>query len=211
LDNNFNDLHLIFDPITEITDIIRNYFNSIVCDNTTLANKIIQWGCSVKPSLTLLIGPSSSGKTTLIQFIQSLYGPYVAFHSIHNTQDIDYKLVRTYFYDDDDNSILDDEETIRNHPCDHLVIVCKDKNIKITKNYGDRIVNSLIFHDSIKQSNCKSDIINKITTLKQLGSTLGWCLENSTIRCHNEDYATSGFRNIFRGNCGIVLFVKVIR
>ena len=162
-------------PVKEITDTIRSFFRAFNCSDEQLATVVINWGCSLNPSLTVVSGPSCSGKSTLVKFVQKLYGPFVASSLEHEAGNVNYDLVRTCFYDD--VNLTEDE--IKNHPCSHIVLVVTEDTID--DNYAGRIVNRLKFVAPINESNIKEGIINNVTTLKQLSSGLAWLLSNNIV------------------------------
>jgi len=168
-------IYLPYDPIKETTNLVSSFIHKISCSPNEIATTILRWGCRTEPSITLIIGPPSSGKTTLIEIAQVLYGSFATCETTHKSDIVDYDLVRTCF--NDNESLLNDKNLIKNHPCRHLVFTCLD-DPKIGNTFGDRTVHYLKFNNSIDIHNRIPNITTKLSTRKQLGSLLGWCLAN---------------------------------
>jgi len=113
----------------------------------------------------IISGPSACGKTTL------LYGPYAC-----GINDMDNKLAHVCCLDD--VSVLT-EEFVKACTCTHLIVV-SDLS-EITDNYGDRKVMRLTLTDPIDFDDIIENVVTKLSTRKQLGSLLGWCLQNYDI------------------------------
>lgn len=162
---------LPFDPASseEITVLSENFLTGFKCNDIDLATMIISCASRLEPTLTIINGPSGSGKTTLLSILKILYGPF-ATDNFHDK--VNYDLVRTCFIDDE--SILQDEEHVKIHPCKHLVVSCESSSIP--RSWGGRLVNHLHFEEKI--SDPVSDIVRKLSTRKQLGSIFGWALKH---------------------------------
>lgn len=180
---------LSFNPSKDETELVTKFINSFKCDQKELANTIARWGCAVIPTITFVTGPGGSGKTALSEFTQALYGPFSVSSTIDNV-DYDCDLVRTCFIELDGQEVPD-EETIRNHPCSHLVIITNKSDI-VGDTYAGRRVCRLTFTGPIENSD--PTILTRICTRKHLGSALGWVLKNyspSTFNTGNSGSVSS--------------------
>lgn len=168
-------VHLPYDPVKDTTDLVGNFLSALSCSSESLAAHLCRFGCRTNPSLTLIIGPASSGKSTLCKVAQSLYGPFTACSIADKAGVADYDLVRTCFFDD--GSSLN-EEFVSQHPCSHLVFTSlEDPNIGDT--YGGRKVFRLVLDAPVDSDAVNAELVSKLSTRKQLGSLLGWCFQNS--------------------------------
>lgn len=166
---------LSFDPVKTESLLVEKYFDRLHCDKSDLATHLVRWGCGLKPSLTIISGPTLSGKSTLLKVGQTMYSPYACSSEQHATGSVNYKLVRTCFCDD--SSLLSDEEAVRSHPCDHLVVTVTGETDTEMKKFGGRKVKHLVLSESVEPSMVKDSIATNLCTRKQLSHVLGWALK----------------------------------
>ena len=173
--SHFFTTRLPYDPSSETTSVVDRFVNAFSCSKEDLATHLSRWGCRTKPSVTVIVGPASSGKTTLCKVAQALYGPFTT-SSDKEGDKADYDLVRTCFFDE----ILD-EHQVAAHPCRHLVFTSLENALeeKPGDGYGGREVFTLVLDSPINPEKSSPNAVSTVTTLKQLGSLLGWCLKNS--------------------------------
>jgi hypothetical protein len=174
---------LPYDPSKTTTDLVSTFVNSFKCDSKVLATHLIRCGVSVVPTLTIVTGPKGSGKTTFLEVVRALYGPYAC-----SVGDMDNKLARVCCLDD--VSLLS-EDFVKKHSCDHLVVACD--SLECDDFYGDRRVKRLTFTDPIDEDDLLENVVTKLTTRKQLGSLLGWCLQNYDVSLFQSQPRSSGF------------------
>lgn len=160
---------------------VENYFLELNAEDNNLANFILSCGSRLNNTLTIVYGPPASGKSTIVNLVRALYGPYACSEAEHTAGIVNYDLVRTCFYDTD--SPLKDPSLIKNHPCGHIVVVT-DSYIN-PDILCSRLLRKLHFLDSIPVNNRKQNIILNLTTRKQLSHLLGWCLENYDTELFN--------------------------
>ena len=171
----FFTVRLPYDPCQDTTKVVEKFVSSFDCTSKDLANNLTRWGCRDKRTMTVIVGPASSGKSTLCQVAQALYGPFATSSTVDNAGSVDYDLVRTCFFDE--NKVLD-EDSVAAHDCHNLV--CTSLEIpSFDESYGGREVFTLVLGSPIDSAKASVDTVSKITTSKQLGSLLGWCLKNN--------------------------------
>ncbi|CAH6419021.1 Hypothetical protein HVR_LOCUS209 [uncultured virus] len=165
-------VRLSCDPTKETTDNVKKFTSSFNCSEKELASHVIRCGARVEPTVTFVSGIGNDGKTTLSKALQVLYGPFACSFVDHEAGKIDYKIARTCFYDE-----VPSEETIRNHPCNHLVINTQDRKMvkTLSKNYAGRKLHHLKL-TTISEESRDTDVLNKISG--DSGSLLGWALQN---------------------------------
>ena len=175
-------VRLPFD-ISQNTSAINDEYFSTLCgpssntDASSIANFIVSCGCRLSDSITIITGAPKSGKKTLLNLVQSLYGPYACGEADHNNGDVNYDFVRTCFYDNDD--ILSDEFLLQKHPCGHIVLVSNTTDpTKIPKTFSGRSVRTITLSSTIPPLNQDKSIIDRLSTRKQLARFLGWAAEN---------------------------------
>lgn len=174
----FFSVRLPYDPVKEIYPVTQKFMDAFPCDKSNLATSIVRWGCLDKRSLTIVKGNGSNGKSTLVEYVQHLYGPFVCKGTPHLADDVDTSLVRTCFIPEQDESgFITNEAMIKDHPCLNLVYVTNE-NITLPHTFGNRKVYYLEFTEPIPEEKQVSDILRRVTTRKQLASGLGWCLVN---------------------------------
>ena len=165
-------VRLPYDPSSKVTKLVQKFVSNFNCSPKILANHLIRCGCKLKPTITFVIGPGDSGKSTLSHVIQSLYGPFTA----SSNDKVINNFARTYFYGDEPDFSHADIEAINNNPCPHLVINCCT-DPKIDDKFKSRTVHRLILNNRVASDDKDVAILSKITTRKQLGSLLGWSLK----------------------------------
>ena len=163
---------LPYDPVKETTEVVSRCVRNFNCDKTDLATTLV--GCSLRKdrTLTIVSGPKGSGKTLVLQLVKALYGPFVCTQEEHKSGSVNYDLVRTCLID---SSSLPSEEKIRRHPCSNLVVTCESSSLEGV--FGGRTVRTLLLTAPVDKDNVKT-WISKLSTRKQLGSLLGWSLQN---------------------------------
>lgn len=194
---------LSYDPVmnkdgseSEPTPRLAAYLNGLNCDHTKLATTIARCAVSNGRGLTVLSGPGNSGKTTLLRVIHAMFYPFVCTQSEYDALGTDRDRVRTCLIDD--LSSLS-EEMIADHPCDHLLVVRESSNLEGT--FGGRTVTTLALTAPIKKELRVSDFHTKLSTRKQLGHLLGWCLPKQELNIRSKSSVLENFLNNVSG-CG---------
>ncbi len=157
---------LDYDIGDETTELGKNYVKRLKCDTTKLANTIIRCGVIADKFMTIVCGPKKSGKSSLVQIIRKLYGPFVCEQSEYNESD---KNIRSCIID---NNELPTTEFVDNHQCEHLIVTCESTNIK--HRFGDRKVIVLKLSEPITPNKVVDNIVVKMTTKLQMASLLYW-------------------------------------
>ena len=177
-------VRLPFDISRNISDIVDEYFSNICgpgrkTDAADVADFIVSCGCRLSDSITVITGPPESGKKTLLNLVRTMYGPYACSGPDHDGGDVDYNLVRTCFYENDD--LLFDENLVSNHPCQHIVLISEAHDLP--KTYGYRSVRKLNLSQSIRPWKQERYIISRLSTRKHFASVLGWAAKKyNTVR-----------------------------
>lgn len=153
-----------YDPCTEESPIVEKFTSKY--DATEFATLLLNCGGNYNKKgkrLTIISGPGNSGKTTILNVIKALFGPYVAYENNYSEH------VRTCLFDRD---TLPSEKVIADHPCDHIVVTATE--LEMSGKYAGRDVTTF----KVKKHEDLSNIVPRITTRKQLGCLLNWCIKN---------------------------------
>jgi len=164
---------LTYNPQHQPQGPINDFFTNFNCDKVQLATFMIEWGCITGRSITIINGPKSSGKSNLIKLAKILYQQFA--HVNGDNGPINNDIVRTFFYDSD-SSILHNENAIRNHLCNRLVII-SNTNTYVGCVYGGRRVHYLTLNASIPIVNQSPEPISS----DDARFALSWCLVNYNL------------------------------
>jgi hypothetical protein len=181
--SNFFTVSLPYDAVKETTEVVKSFVSAFGCSSKDLATNVLRLGSRTTPLITIIVGPPSSGKTTLCKVLQSLYGPFATSSDADKTGSVNYDLVRTCFFD---GVNLLSEHCVAAHDCHNLVFTCTE-NPLLGDSYGGREVYTLVLDSPIDNEASNVDIVSKVTTLKQLGSLLGWCLQHGASPANDSD------------------------
>lgn len=173
---------LSYDPIMQTTTCVGEFISAFKCNSTILATNLLLWGSNAN-SITILIGPKSSGKNTLSLLAKHLFQWQITFDELQQ-EDPD---ANTCFYRL--NSPFPSEREIKNNHYSHLVFIYNDDDDpKIKMEYGGRKVNYFRLPNTIhKRKSNPFETILQNSSFEQLGSLLGWCLKNYDISSEQYD------------------------
>ncbi|CAH6419019.1 Hypothetical protein HVR_LOCUS207 [uncultured virus] len=187
----FFTIRLNYDINLHESPIIVEYLKHLDVEKIDLGNFIIRCGYGMKNTLTVVSGPEKSGKSTLLKVIRAMYGPYASTSDEFVPEN---KIVRVCFMDNYDPKNREDE--IKNHKCDHLVVVSNSKLDE--ESFAGRRVHNLVISSSINEKDRKETIFTNLNTQKQFGHLLGWAFKNydfsffGKLSCDNPLYTLMG-------------------
>lgn len=189
---------LPYDPTKDSTKLVSKFVSNLKCDSSSLATTLVRCGVSVCRTLTIISGPKCSGKSTVLAVIKALYGPFVCTQAELETGTVNTELVRTCLID---NSSFLSEDKVSSHPISNLVVTCESSSIEGL--FGGRKVKTLVLAHPLAEDDVKSGIVTNLSTRKQLGSLLGWCLHNYDLSSFSSDREGSGPSSLLRMLIGV--------
>ncbi len=171
---------LSYDVAPTVADDVRTYFEKLNCISGGIGRVILKCGLQYRERLTVISGPSESGKNTLVHLIGRLYEQYVCDNPETNT---DWDRKRVVFLGDE---LLDDEETVKKHMCRHIVIVT-EKDVDLPTRFGGRVTRVLKLG---KLSNPDPAAFMKVSV--DPGSVIRWCLDNNAEKVRSDSSERRG-------------------
>ena len=162
---------LDYDPINEPSELVSDFIDKFNCDEATLATVLFSAGMSSGDNLTVISGPKGSGRSTILRVIKALYGPFVCTQQEYENGTAGSE-VRTCLIDE---SSFPSEKEVREHRCKQLIVTCESTNLSGV--FAGRTLRTLKLNEPIDEG--VSNIVEKLSTRKQLGHLLNWCCSTS--------------------------------
>ena len=162
---------LPYDPDQDTTPLVEKFVGKFKCPSEVLANHFMRCGVDVDRTLTIICGPENSGKRTLVNVTKALYNS------------VDAIKARTCFIDDLDETFLSDFSNSNEHPCAHLIVICRNNDVSGNTGsvFGNRTVQRVSLEAPIEQDDRVENMSTKLNTRRQLGSLLGWAYKKCDI------------------------------
>ena len=167
---------LSYDPAVTKGGLILQFTEHFSCENKSLADILGLFVTRDARTLTIIYGVQ--GKTALLKFAQALFEGYVYIAKDPHDRTMDPNIVRTCFYDA--IPVLT-EEQLWEHPICNVVFTSRE-DVVLPKTYAGRKVYKLNLGTSYFEPDY--DLLQKITTRKQLAYCLNWLLHY----CFDEVY-----------------------
>lgn len=161
----------INDPINGSSELVSNFVDKFNCDEATLATVLFSAGMSSGDNLTVISGPKGSGRSTILRVIKALYGPFVCTQQEYENGTAGPE-ARTCLIDE---SSFPSEKEVREHRCKQLIVTCESTNLSGV--FSGRTLRTLKLNGVIDEG--VSNIVEKLSTRKQLGHLLNWCCSTS--------------------------------
>jgi len=184
-------MRLKYDPSTEKSKIVNTFLGAFKCNFSYLATTLMRFGTNDK-SITLIIGPTLSGKETLALLACQLFKPYV--ECAHYDLILNDPKVHTGIYRNDNFPFYNKESELKSHPYNQIVITCQKDPIPTRTHFADREIHRLYLTGQIDSNKRKQYPLSKINNHHQLKCLLGFCLSyynkyefQSNINNDNED------------------------
>lgn len=159
---------LTYDLCTQDSSVVEKFVEKH--DNAALAKLLLDcMKVSSEKRLTVISGPANSGKSAILHVIKALFAPYVIYGD--STENLGH--IRTCLID---SCSLPTEEYLARLTCNHVVITTN--NLELSGTYGGRKVTTFKIAGSLSTEETVPNLGKKLTTRKQLGCLLNWCLKN---------------------------------